>query len=153
MCANFGPTAYQLEIATKLGIDITNDSVNIAGARIFDVIQMAINPGSMPCKASQKQIIFGDSIGLDLRKDSSRVASARIKDELQSINELALKYLELKPGDKVRKTRTVNTHGHKELVVTTHTVSSVGKNLRVYFRGGNGQGAWASQLEKVIGDQ
>lgn len=152
VCTNVGPTAYQLEVAIKLGIDVSRDSVNMAGAKIFDEIQAAIDPSSIPRKASLKQIEFGDSIGLDLRGDSTSVASAKIKDELLLMNKLALKRLELKPGDEVKKSRVVNINGREQTEISIHIVSSVGKNLRVYFKGGNGNGAWLSQLEKVTDD-
>jgi hypothetical protein len=132
------PSSYQKLIANKLDIDISNDTLNIAGAKIYDVVQSAINRDIKISSATNQQINFGKKLGLDLIDDSMRVASAKINDELKArnIKAMAIEKMKLKPGDKVKKKEK------EKIVITEHTVSSIGKNYKVYFKGGNRHGGW-----------
>lgn len=99
------PTTFQRKIAKKLKIDISNDTQNVASARIYDAVQPAIDPGTEVRNATAKQVEFGRELGLDLKNDSLSVASAKIEDKLREKNKYAIKKLDLEPGDKVRKKR------------------------------------------------
>ena len=143
------PTDTQIKIANTLGIDILGDSRDVAAARIREVIEPAINPNSIYRTATRKQIEFAASLGLDVSGDSIWVCSAKIDDKLRELNQLALESLKLKPGDKVRVTKKIKVDEQQHEYQEEHIVSSVGKNLRVYFKGGGGRGAWPGQIEKV----
>lgn len=143
------PTSYQFEIALKLDIDISNDSRNVAGAKIYDVVQPAIDTNFEISEATVEQIKLGEKLGLNLNQDSMRVASAKIEDRLKEKNKNTLDKLNLKSGDKVIKKNKVNIQGEEKTFFSEHVVSSIGRNYRVYFKGGNGQGAWPTQLEKI----
>jgi hypothetical protein len=144
------PTDTQIKIANTLGIDISSDSRDVAAARIREVVEPAINPYSMRNRtATQKQIKFATSLGLNVSGDSFWVCSAKIDDKLRELNQLALERLKLKPGDKVIVTKKIKIDEQQHEYKEEHIVSSIGKNLRVYFKGGGGRGAWPSQIEKV----
>ncbi|MBM7556309.1 hypothetical protein [Halanaerobacter jeridensis] len=143
------PTPFQKNIAIKLEVDISNDTRNVASARIYDAVEPAIDPNMEFNESTEKQIEFGEELGLDLKNNSLRVASAKIEDKLKENNKQAIEELNLKPGDKVKKKSKVEIDGEEKKYITKHVVSSIGKNYRVYFKGGNGQGAWPTQLEKV----
>lgn len=146
---NSEPTPYQLKIAVKLNINISGLTSNVAGAKISDMVMPAIYPDFQEARATMKQIGFGTILGLDLRNDSKAVASAKIEDKLSEINSAALERLNLTPGVRVKKQRKIRIRGKEETLLTEHVVSSIGKNNRVYFKGGKGQGAWPSQLEPL----
>ena len=147
--ARISPTDTQIKIAKTLGIDISSDSRDVAAARIREVVEPAINPNSTYRTATQKQIEFAASLGLDVSSDSFWVCSAKIDDRLRELNQAALESLKLKPGDRVIVTKKIQVNELLHEYQEEYIVSSIGKNLRVYFKGGGGRGAWPGQIEKV----
>jgi len=59
----------------------------------------------------------------------------------------------LKPGDEVIKTSSFETEDGIYVYETDYVVSSVGKDTKVYFKGGNGRCAWPTQLKHKLGEQ
>src|SRR6266542_1581770 len=96
------PTDFQRQIAAALGIDIANDTREVAAARIHTYVGPAILSKAAEYTASERQIEFASDLGLTVDTDSSLVASAKIADELFVRNKAALERLQLKPGDRVR---------------------------------------------------
>ena len=143
------PNQHQLQLATLLGIDITSNTEQVAAARLEDHVALAIHPGQEPRFATDRQIAFGQSLGLDLRNDSLRVASAKIEEELYAMNQAAVIDLDLRPGDRVIKRQRVEIDGRIHNLDREYVVSSVDDNFRVWFKGGNGQGAWPTELDKA----
>ena len=143
------PTDVQLRVATALGVDVSGDSRNVAAARIRDAVAEAIGERHGPRPATGKQIEYAQALGLDVRRDTVRVASARIDDELNSRNQAALVTLKLKPGDRVVKRETVEMDGQRQELTREFTISSIHPSGRLFFRGGNGWGAWPAEVEKV----
>jgi hypothetical protein len=142
----------QIHLAELLGIDVSADTENIAAARLEDAVAAAIYPNEQPRHATEAQVAFARSLGLDTEDESLRVASAKIDEELFRRNPSALESLELKPGDRVLKRETFSYEGQTHVLEREYIVSSIDESsLRVWFRGGNGQGAWPSQLLKVPG--
>lgn len=144
------PNNYQIHLATLLGVDIMADTERVAAARLEDKVSSAIYPGQELRLATNRQVAFGCSLSLDLTNDSFRVASAKIDDELRVRNRTAANNLDLKPGDRVVKRQRVEINGTFHGLDQEYIVSSVDANFRVWFKGGNGQGAWPTQLEKVL---
>lgn len=144
-----GATEEQLRVAAALGLEVSADSESIAAARIQDAVSLAIGERSGPQPATEKQVEFARSLGLDAAGDTLRVASARIDDELRRRNLEAIERLKLAPGDRVRKRTVVTIKGERHEWTQEYTVSSIQPNTRVFFKGGNGQGAWPTQLEKL----
>jgi hypothetical protein len=82
--------------------------------------------------------------------DTLRVAAAKLQDELQRRNQEALLRLGLKPGDRVCIRKAHDLDGQHYEWADEHTVSSIDERGRLYFKGGGGMGAWASQVEKLV---
>jgi hypothetical protein len=150
------PLPAQIELAQKLGIDVSHDSVLIAAARILDVVAASIAPAAEagvsasqpPSKPTAAQAKLARSIDLNIADDSSRVAAMRIRDRLEGLNRDAAKRLALVPGDCVTWSRTVRQEGKRLVLRDDGVVSSVGENGMVYLKGGNGRCCWARFLER-----
>jgi hypothetical protein len=113
-------------------------------------VSPAISADQSPRPATDRQIEFGKALGLTLAGDSLRVASAKIDEELFRRNVVAVESLGLKAGDRVVKRETFEYEGKEHVLEREYVVSSIDPDsLRVWFRGGNGQGAWPTQLEKA----
>lgn len=143
------PTDFQQDLAAVLGIDIGCDTREVAAARIHTFVGPAIlsQPAQQP--ASKRQVEFASSLGLDVTRDSSLVASAKIADELFIRNKAELEHLDLAPGDRVRVRHKFEFGGEPQHRVEEFVVSSIQPNFRIMFKGGNGRGAWPTQVEKV----
>jgi hypothetical protein len=143
------PTYIQAQVAAALGIDITGDSRRVAAARLRDAVADAIGEryGSGPVTA--RQIEFARSLKLDLSDDTLRVASARIADELDRRNREALATLKLQRGDRVRIRKTYDVDGQHHEWVREFIVSTIDVTSRLHFKGGNGAGAWPTEVERV----
>lgn len=139
----------QVRIATMLGLDVLANSEGIAAARIMDEVAEAVGERGGRRLPTTKQIAFAESLGLQVAGDSFRVISAKIDGELRRRNLLAIGRLGLKAGDRVLKRSVFELNGERHEDLREFTVSSIRPNTRVFFRGGNGQGAWPTQLEKV----
>jgi hypothetical protein len=135
-------TSRQRQIASLLGLDISNDSKRVASAKILDSVFTAIYPEKQQHHNSPEQIDFAKSLGIYVEDDTRNIISARISDELETRNLNAIQSLGLSRGDKVR----VNRHGTEGV----YEISSIASNHRLWFKGGCGKGAWPTQvIEKI----
>lgn len=140
----------QKRIADLLHLDVDGDTEHVAAARIEDAVAPAVHPGWQPRSATEKQLAFAASLGIDVVGDSLGVASAKIDDALFARSAAALDSMGLEPGDWVVKRDTFEFNGETTTIAREFQVSSIEpRSLRVWFRGGNGQGAWPTQLEKI----
>ncbi|WP_156117293.1 hypothetical protein [Xanthomonas sacchari] len=139
---------FQQEVAALLGLDVSNDSYDVAAAKIMDRVAIAVKHFP-PKPSSAEQRKFAKSLKLAVAKDSMRVASAKISDALADKNAKALARLNLKKGDKVIYIEKYDFGDGLQTNTSEHIVSSIGSNGRVYFKGIGCQGAWPSQLKKV----
>ncbi|HRO27346.1 MAG TPA: hypothetical protein PK743_10140 [Luteimonas sp.] len=141
------PSQDQLHLATVLGIDISADTFDVAAARLLDRVASAI--GYEPAgPSSERQRAFAESLGYDVTLDSKRVASAKIGEALLANNLGAIKSLNLQAGDRVIRVTQFEHAGEFQSFEQEFVVSSIQSNGRVFFKGGNGQGAWPTQLKK-----
>lgn len=144
---NSRPSPKQQELANLLGISISEDTPDIAAARLIDQIAEAI--GYEPREDStSKQREFAASLGQDVGADSKRVASAKIGEALFCKNQDAIAALSLHPGDRVIRVSQFEHNGELQFFEREFIVSSIQASGRVFFKGGNGQGAWPTQLKK-----
>jgi carboxylesterase type B len=144
------PTAFQRQVAAALKLKLLPaDSRNKAAARILDYIGQAINTRQAKEPATPKQRAFARSLGLDVSRSSRRVASVSIAETLRSLNGTALRKLRLKPGDRVLRRRIVEFDNQRIETIDLLLVSSIHATGRVFFKGGQGEGAWPTQLEKA----
>ena len=139
---------YQKKVATLLCINISDDSRRVAAARIHDVVDAAIDPGAKDRSPTESQLKLAEQIGIAIAKDSYRVSFAKIADKLDELNEEAMSRMQLKPGDQVIFAEHCSMN--EELQDLVYTISSIGRNGKVYFKDttNNGQ-AWPAQLTKV----
>lgn len=139
----------QINIGSKLGLDVYCDSWNVARAKLLDFIGDAIGDLVKYTNPTKKQIEFGKEFGIDVSKNSFRVAVARIKDALTEKNLRAIEELQLVPGDQVILTRWFNLNSISEEFKEKFIISSIRKDGLVYFKGGNGRCAWAGKLRRI----
>ena len=132
-----------------LAIDVTSDSAAVAAARIREAVAVAIGEPQLREPPSEKQTRFAEGLGLGVKGMTRVHVSALIDEALYLRSEVALSRLELKPGDRVRKSTFVEIAGKREVLTTEAVVSSIQPNFRVFFKGGNGQGAWPTELEVI----
>ena len=144
------PSDYQKRIAALLGIDISRDTQGVAAAKIKDIVTPAISVDTKVYPATPRQLALADSLEIDVSQDSFNVAFAKIADRLSEQNKELLDELRLKSGDKVVKCQRVEIEGRIEELSNEYTVSSIGRDGRIYFKGGNGQGAWPNKVTKVV---
>lgn len=141
------PSQDQLRLANVIGVDISTDTFDVAAARLLDYVATAI--GYEPADtSSERQRSFSESLGLDVTGDSRRIASARIGEALLAKNRTAIESLNLQPGDRVIRVTQFEHAGELRTFEQEFIVSSIQPNGRVFFKGGNGQGAWPTQLHK-----
>lgn len=144
------PSQDQLSLARLLGIEIDDDTFDVAAARVMDAVAPAV--GYEPSEgSSERQREFAKSLGLNVIADSKRVASAKIGEALFAMNQHAIASLNLKPGDHVIRVGYFEYEGERRSVEQEFVVSSIQSNGRVFFKGGNGQSAWPTQLRKHAG--
>jgi hypothetical protein len=143
------PTEIQLRVAAALAVDIARDSRTVAAARLYDAVAEAIGERHACRPASARQVEFALSLDLDVRSDSLRVASAKIADELERRNRAALVALNLQPGDRVLIRKRYETEGQRHEWTREFTISSIDVRGRLHFKGGNGDGAWPTEVGKV----
>ncbi|MEG4507026.1 hypothetical protein QUA81_25545 [Microcoleus sp. F6_B4] len=79
------------------------------------------------------------------------MASAKIGEALFSKNQDAIAALNLKPGDRVIKISRFELNNEFHTFEQEFVISSIQPNGRVFFKGGNGRGAWPTQLKKYPG--
>lgn len=140
----------QIALAGSLGLCISTDTFDVAAARLLDAVAPAI--GHKPSEqSSERQRAFAASLGQNVATDTKRVASAKIGDALFAKNQEAISFLCLKSGDSVVRMRRFEFDGEIQTLEQEFVVSSIQPNGRVFFKGGNGQGAWPTELKKIAG--
>ena len=137
----------QIALAGSLGLDIKADTFGVAAARLMDAVATAVGH-EPPEQSSERQRTFAASLGHNVTADTKRVASAKIGDALFTKNQDAIAFLHLKPGDCVVRIEHFEHDGEMRTVEQEFVVSSIQPKGRVFFKGGNGQGAWPTQLKK-----
>jgi len=123
----------QINTRSKLGLDVSRDSWNVARTKFLDFIGDAIGDLVKYTNPTKKQI--GKELGIDVSKNSFRVAVARIKDALTEKNLRAIEELQLVPGDQVILTHWFNFNGVSEKLKEKFIVSSIRKDGLVYSKG------------------
>lgn len=142
------PSQEQTAIALRLGLDVREDSADIAAARIYDTVAVALGH-EPPAPSTDRQREFAASLGQDVTTDSQRVAGAKIGEALQERNKRVLAELNLKPGDRVVRIDRFEHNGEWKTIEQDFVISSIQSNGRIFFKGGNGQGAWPTQVRKI----
>ena len=127
----------QRELAETLGLDVSSDSFRIAAARLYEAVWPATEIHQSPKAPSDKQLALAEDIDLDVEGNDRAIASQRIAARLRLLNEVALRALDLRPGDLIVL---------KETPEESHAVSCVGRDRRVFLKRWGGQSVWATQI-------
>jgi hypothetical protein len=135
-------TTQMIEFGHRLGLDLNNCSISVASAILDDLISREFW-GAEVSPSSPKQINFARSLGINVKGLSMRVASAMIGDVLHIKNIEAINQLGLEPGISVMR--------KNDMIKRVFVISSISDDGTVYFKGGNGNRAWARNLIKVEG--
>lgn len=130
----------QIEFGRRLGLDLQGKTVSVGRALIQDEIDSAFGKFD-PGRPTVKQIELARKFGFDISGFSRSVGSAVIDDIMTHLNLESIVRQSIVPGCRVVRERC----GYSEVCV----VSSVRSDGTVYFKGGNGQKAWARNLEVV----
>ena len=132
-------SAFQESLAYHLGVDIDRSSFNIAAAQLTDAVAPALWPDPERSTVSGKQIAYAEALGIDVSRDTKRVASVKIQERLDARNRRLIADLKLAPGCIVYWKKF-----EPEMII-----SSIAENGRLWFKGGNGQGAFPHEIELV----
>ena len=128
----------QVAFGELIGLDLRGCSTGVAYARIEDAIADRFWGNPDVIRPSAKQCALALKFGFDIGAQSRAVGAAVVDDIMFQLNMEAIENNRLAPGVRVR---------HKmDDLGRTMVVSSVSVNGTVYFKGGNGQKAWARNL-------
>jgi len=130
----------QIAFGKQLGLDLEGKSVGVARAEIDDALAIGFYGEADLGRPSAKQCALAEKFGTDISGMSKLVGSAVIDDIMHQLNVDAIERHQLGPGVAVRHPGRPHDHN---LVV-----SSIAADGTVYFKGGNGQRAWARSLER-----
>jgi len=130
----------QVAFGVRLGLSLAHSTVGVAAARIEDCFRSDFY-GESPGTATPKQIVLAAQFGYDISDCTRRVAHAIISDLMEQLDRETIIAEGLAPGVTV-----TNIHDclHTHLVI-----SSIQRDLLVYFKGGNGKKAYARSLRRV----
>ncbi len=130
----------QVDFGHRVGLELRGETLGVAVARIEDVIDRDFwgRDLGMP---SPKQVALATKFGFDIGSSSRRVGAAVIDNILTQLNLESVESQHLGPGD------IVSHVGHPER--GEMAISSIQKDGLVFFKGGNGQRAWARNLRKA----
>ena len=131
----------QARFGAQLGLDLRGCTFSVAAARIKDAIDVGFRGASSVGNPTPKQIALAAKSGYDIADLSRREGDAVIDDLLTELNHETIESEGLAPGVVV-----ANIH---DVLGRTFVISSIHSDGTVYFRGGNGQRAWARSLRRV----
>jgi hypothetical protein len=131
----------QIAFGRRLGLDLEGKSISEALAMIHDVIDRDFLGLSNLGEATPKQLEFAAKFQRELSHVSRRVADAIVGDLMTELNLAAIQRERLAPGVTVK-----NKH---DIIERKLIISSIQTDGTVYFKGGNGERAWARSLIRV----
>ncbi|MEU3847508.1 hypothetical protein AB0E44_11035 [Micrococcus terreus] len=145
------PTDEQLGLALKVGYRFTGESRVVLASAIEAWLRPTIWQ-EQPYPATERQQEFLRELGHtgEVEELSRPVASAWIEHHLAARSAVALRKLRLRSGDTVDHEQRYVDPTTEEVHVWSEaqTVSSIGRNGLIYFRGGNGRCGWPSEIRR-----
>ncbi|HLR77249.1 MAG TPA: hypothetical protein VK106_06280 [Balneolaceae bacterium] len=136
-------TKHQLELAEQLEISISKKSFRIAAAQIYEELIDVFEYDFELEPSTAKQKKFAKKLGINVDNDSKSIANVRISVEVNRQNWQRIEKLGLRPGVEVRYKKENNAI----LSQKSYIISSIGDNARLWFKGGQGRGAFPHQIE------
>lgn len=122
----------QAELASLIGIQLKDESVTMAAAKIRNAIFYEIYPDEEKREATENQLSFINELGLKPISKDFLIASAQINEEVTKLNIRAINEFKLKSGVNI----LVSKFGEER----EYIISSISDNYRIWFKGGQGQG-------------
>lgn len=130
----------RVDFGHRLSLELRGEILGVAVAQIKDVIDRDFWNRDLGLP-SPKQVALAAKFGFDIGSSSRRIRAAAIDNIQTQLNLESVESQHLGPGDVV-------THvGHPER--GEMAISSVQEDGLVFFKGGNGQRAWARNLRKA----
>lgn len=140
------------QVARLLGIPVEPaEAPTVTTARIRDRAFAALGEDA-PEPATARQRAYAETLGLDVVDDTKRVSSAKIAEALRSRNLRLIAKMDLAPGDRVACRHVAAVGGAEPTWETEEVVSSIAPDGRVWFKGGQGKGAFPDRLRKLKPD-
>ena len=133
--------SQQIEVGRKLGLDLKGKTVRVASAMIGEYLMANFWGAPERALPSPRQCDLAEEFGYDIRTMSRGVGSAVIDDIMDHLNKESIDNEKLEPGVEVRFRNRDDSR--------VRVVSSVAADGTVFFKGGNGQKAWARSLERA----
>ena len=130
----------QVEFGKNLGLDLNCCTINVAVAKIEDLIDQTFWGKSLG-SPSKKQIELASKFGYDISEETRRVGATVISDIMEQLNFESIDLQQLMPGDTV-----INKW---DSLSQKQVISSIQEDGLVYFKGGNSKRAWARNLIKI----
>ncbi len=134
-------TETQIGFGRRLGLDLSDKTVGVALAMIYDAMDTQFHGQNDLGVPTQKQIELARQFGYDISTVSRRVGDAIIGDIMTNLNHEAIATQRLAPDVAV-----TNKH---DILGRKFVISSIREDGTVYLRGGNGARAWARSLVRV----
>lgn len=142
---------HQRELATLIGCTLDADMpLEVAAARLEAFLKPKINgPEHTVGAPTERQLRFLTELcpSFEARAESRSEISAWIDHHLALVTIAAHEKLKLKSGDAVLVIRSYRSIGIAETRPERAVVSSNSANGRVYLKGGNGAGAWPTEVQ------
>ena len=146
------PTKELLSLTNSLEFSHKHEPHGVLSALVEDWLRPVLHQ-QQSAPATEKQLNYLKTLTRsDANPNMTRpIASAWINHHLALRTIHALNQLKLKSGDKVQvKKESVNPEtGEIVDIGGMFTISSIGANGLVYFRGGNGNCAWPDKIHKA----
>ena len=131
----------QVAFGAKLALDLRECTVTVAAARIQDAIDLGFRGVVKLGSPTPKQVELAAKFGYDIAGATRREGDATIDDLMTQLNLEMIEAEALAPG--ITVTNIHDGSGRR------YVISSVYPDGTVYFRGGNGQRAWARSLRRA----
>jgi hypothetical protein len=130
----------QIAFGRRLGLELAGCTVSVARAKIEDLVDHGFNDADLS-RPTEKQVALARKFGYDISGETRRVGDAILDDIMEQLNHDSIVAQKLEAG--VAVTRVRDTTRRK------HIISSIYPDGTVYFKGGNGQKAWARNVHRI----
>ena len=128
----------QIVFCMQLGIDVEGNTVGVANAKLLEEVQKSFWGIEQLESPTEKQIELAAKFSIDISIMSRVVGSAYLNDIMSQLNHNTIREQKLRPGLHVFK--------RYDSLEMEYVISSISEDGTVYFKGGNGQKAWARSL-------
>lgn len=147
------PTEIQRKIAAMLGIEIDGYSKRTVAAALRAALAEDVLDIVPTSATSESQRDIAAQLGINNLSDYKEIAGLQIGAAFTKLNEEASAKYKFIAGMCVEFIGGPHVHDFTYNIGDTFVISSLGKDGRVYFKGGGGQSAHPSQLRPCSTNQ